>query len=331
MRQLLIECSEPGLVVSLAEELEHVLRHVDFARVRELASQLNDLANELGPEFEQVWRGFRLEMPNDGGHPPAFGNREFVDEVRLKELLAQAAERDLGSFELRRTMLLSQDGPMPETREQYIRDLADSIESAVWEEQAIFQMPVALPDSMANHRQQLVDEYGAPILYARSRYPAVGRRWIDESVKQLKGALREIDTRTGAVMEYELARLDPAGVELAERIRWAALAVRLGKSVEKWFQATTESLAYLYQHVALIWLLWIECQGWGPARPFLEKRLKAIIEQAEEIYTTDGVDALRLLYDDLHRPPWSSLSTLSAEEDTTDEGNSLADRPVRDE
>jgi hypothetical protein len=36
MRQLLVECSDPGLVVSLAEELEHVLRHVDFERARAL-------------------------------------------------------------------------------------------------------------------------------------------------------------------------------------------------------------------------------------------------------------------------------------------------------
>lgn len=66
-------------------------------------------------------------MPNDGGRPLSFGNRETVDEVRLQQLVARAAERDIGKFEMRDTLLLLQGGPEPETREQYVRDLADSI------------------------------------------------------------------------------------------------------------------------------------------------------------------------------------------------------------
>ena len=70
----------------------------------------------------------------------------------------------------------------------------------------------------------------------------------------------------------------------------------------------------------------------GGAGPQAHRLIKGnIIEQAEEIYTTDGVDALRLLYDDLHQPPWSGLSMLPAEDDTTDEGNSLTDRSACDE
>ena len=44
MRQLLVECSDPGLVVSLDEEFENVLRHVDFSRAQALGQQLNELA-----------------------------------------------------------------------------------------------------------------------------------------------------------------------------------------------------------------------------------------------------------------------------------------------
>lgn len=36
MRQLLVECSDPGIVVSLAEEFENILRQVDFARAQQL-------------------------------------------------------------------------------------------------------------------------------------------------------------------------------------------------------------------------------------------------------------------------------------------------------
>lgn len=34
MRQLLVECSDPGIVVSLAEEFENILRQVDFVRAQ---------------------------------------------------------------------------------------------------------------------------------------------------------------------------------------------------------------------------------------------------------------------------------------------------------
>jgi hypothetical protein len=77
-RQLLVECSDPGLVISLAEEFEHVLRHVDFERACALRDQLRDLACELGTEFERAWGGFRLEVPHDGDRPLAFGSRDAV-------------------------------------------------------------------------------------------------------------------------------------------------------------------------------------------------------------------------------------------------------------
>ncbi len=40
MRQLLVECSDPGIVVSLAEEFENVLRQVDLARAQQLQHEL---------------------------------------------------------------------------------------------------------------------------------------------------------------------------------------------------------------------------------------------------------------------------------------------------
>ena len=51
MRQLLIECSDPGLVVALDEEMEHVSRNVDFERARALHAQFAELARELGQDF----------------------------------------------------------------------------------------------------------------------------------------------------------------------------------------------------------------------------------------------------------------------------------------
>jgi len=324
MRQLLVECSDPGLVVSLAEEFENVLRHIDFSQAQALGRQLNDLAQELGPEYEQAWEGFCLETPNDGGHPPSFGNREAIDEAPVKKLMSRAAESGLGRFELRDTLLLPQGGPAPETREQYVRDLADTIHAAAWEELGIFQMPVDLPDSMATHRHQLMEEYGANVLNARASYPTVGHLWIQDSIKRVEEALREVNTRSESVMEYELARLDPANMGPVERIHWAALAVRLGKSVEKWIMAAAEPLTYLYRQAALAWLLWTECRGQGPARLFLTKRLESIIEQASEVYTNDGVDALRLLHNDLLSPPWGDRDDLIAgKKDTDDKGTPL--------
>jgi hypothetical protein len=309
MRQLLVECSDPGLVISLTEELENVLRNLDFDRARALQSQLGHLASELGPEIEAAWHGFRLEQPNDGGWPPSFGNREGMkqDEKPLKALLHGAAERNLGSFELRWTMLLPQGGPNPETRDQYISDLADGIRYDGWEALGISRMPTDLPDAMVAHRERLMDEHASGALRGRARFPDVGHRWVRDSIEQLRKVLEEVDTRAEAVMEYELRRLGPSEIEPAERVRWAALAVRLGFEFEKWCAAAEEPLAYLHQRAALLWHLWNACHGWGRARPFLEGRFKAVIEQAGAVYTPDGVAALQHVYDELYQDRWDRL------------------------
>ena len=307
MRQLLVECSDPGLVVTLAEEFENVLRHIDFERAQSLQGRLNDLARELGTEFDQAWRGFRLEVPNDGGAPLSFGNRDRVDEEKIKQLLSKAEERGVGKFEMRNTLLLPQDGPAPETREQYIRDLADAIRYAYADDVSLLRRPLDLPHSMETHRLQLVEEQVAPVLRERARRPSVGHLWIRDTIQQMEKALQEMDTRAEAVMEYELTRVNPAEVAPDDCTRWAALAVRLGKEVEKWYRAAEEQLEHLHQRVALSAALWTEIRGMGRARPFLEDRLKSLIEEAESVYTEDGREALRLVYKELRKPPWGSL------------------------
>lgn len=304
MRQLLVECSDPGLVVTLAEELENVLRHVDFERAKFLQSRLNDLARELGTEFEEAWRGFRLEVPNDGGSPLSFGNRDPVDEEKVKQLLSQAEKQGIGNFGIRNTLLLPQDGPAPETREQYTRDLADAIRYTWMEDGSILRRPLDLPPPMEIHRLQLIEEHVTPVLRRQARYPSVGHSWIHDTVQQVEKALQEMDTRAEAVMEYELARLIPSQVEPGDYTRWAALAVRLGKEVEKWFSAAEERLEHLYQRVALIDVLWTDIRGMGSARPFLKDRLMSLIKEAKKMYTEDGQEALRLIYKDLRKPPW---------------------------
>lgn len=304
MRQLVVECSDPGLVVTLAEEFEHVLRHVDFERAKALQGRMNDLARELGTEFEDAWRGFRIETPNDGGTPLTFGNRDPVDENRLRQLVGEAEERGIGNFEVRNTLLLPQDGPAPETREQYVRDLADAIRYAYLDDVSVQSRPLDLPTSLETHRLQALEEHVVPVLRARARYPSIGHPWIRDTIQQVEKALEEVNTRAEAVMEYELTRVNPAEVEPAQHPRWAALAVRMGKEVEKWYAAAEEQLQYLYQRVALIDVLWSDIRGTGKARPFLEERLKSLIKNAEGVYTEDGRAALRLICEDLHKPPW---------------------------
>jgi hypothetical protein len=147
---------------------------------------------------------------------------------------------------------------------------------------------------------------------------------VEDSLARLKRALEQINTRSEAVMEYELDRLHPVDLDAVECIRWAAVAVRQGHCVEKWFQAAVEPLAYLYQEAALVSLLWTECHGGGPARPVLEEHLEALIAEAEGTYTSDAVAALRRLQADLRRLPWGTLFPVAAGEDEAeDEGQSL--------
>jgi len=319
MRQLLVECSDPGIVVSLVEEFENILRQVDFARAQQLQRELTNLAYELGTEIEQEWRGFRIEVPNDSGRPLSFGKREMVGEENIQQLIAYAAERGIGKFEMRDTLLLPQDGPAPETREQYVRDLADSIRYEYVDDLHLLSRPTDLPDAMATHRQQLMDEYLTSVLRARGRDQDVGPRWVSTSIERLRKALEEVNTRAEAVMRYELTRLNPGEANVEERTRWAMLAVRLGKDVDKWLEAAEEPLTFVYQRFALASLAWNECRGMGPARPILEKNLQALIEQANEIYTADAVDALKLAFKDLQHSPLDRLRDLSELEEPDDE------------
>jgi hypothetical protein len=139
----------------------------------------------------------------------------------VQQILLLAAERGVGQFKLRNTNLLPQGGPEPETREQYIRDLADGMASYRCEELGLFRMPTELPDTMAAHRERLMDEYAGEVLRARARYPGVGHRWVQDSIERLRKTLEEVDTRAEAVMTYELERLNPQDVSPGERIRWA--------------------------------------------------------------------------------------------------------------
>lgn len=309
MRQLLVECSDPGLIITLAEDLENVFRHIDFERAKAIQASLSGIARELGPEVEEAWKGFRLEVSNDGVTPPAFGCRDAGpgEKEPLRRLLAQAAERGLGKFEVGGTSLLPQDGPAPETPEQYVRDLADAIRWGNGEDLIVSRHPVPLPAPMETHRRRLVQEQVAPVLEERAAFPAVAHEWVSQSVKRVEKSLEGVDQQTRAVMVYELGRLDPKDASPEERTRWAALAVRLGKEVEKWCGAAEEPLGFLWQRAALVEDLWNEAKGLGPARGYLGRRFESLIEEARSAYHADGVAALQLLYDDLRRSPWDRL------------------------
>jgi len=315
MNQLLVECSEPGLVISLAEEFEYVLRHVDFERAMAFRKQLSALAEELGEEVDQAWRSFRLELPNQSGfHPLTFSSRGAPPEEPLERLASEASQRGVGTFEVGSTLLLQQSGPPPETREQYVSDLTAGIRDSCMA-LGVFSWPVRLPEDMADHREQLLEEHILPGLKARARSPALGRKWIKNTGERLEGALEEVNTRAEAVMAYQLGQLDPADQGSTDRIRWTAVAVRLGKHVERWYEAAEAALPYLYQKAALARLLWSDSRGLGSARSFLEARLQSYVDQAESVYTPDGVDALRLLYERTQCSPWKGLEGLLAEAD----------------
>jgi hypothetical protein len=315
-RQLLVECSDPGLVVSLSEELENVLRHIDFAQAQALKQQLSTLAQELGSEIAQAWDGFRLETPNDSGRPPSFGKRDAWDaEVAPLQCLAeQAAAHGLGQWEVRRTMLLPQDGPAPETRDQYVSDLADAMSYLFWHDLGVFQYPVPLPEAMADHRRQLMDEHAGDALRAGARHATVGFPWLNDMRQRLEGVLAEVNTCATAVMRYELQRLVPADVDFDERLRWLALAVRLGHEFETWYTAVERDLPYVCQRAALVDLMWHTSRGHGRARSMLDARLQSLIAEADEVYTDDGVAALRRLDERLHEPPLFPRLVAAADE-----------------
>ncbi len=318
MRQLLVECSEPGLVVTLSEEFEYVLRHVDFERATRLWDELSVLAHKLGGDVDEIWQGFRLETPNQVGcRPVSFSSRETLNPKPIEPLISEASKEGIGSFEVGQTLLLSQSGPRPNTREQYVRDLAAAIKDSGIA-LGLFGSPVSLPESMASHRERILEEHVFPDLMRQARFPSVGRAWIADTHKRLEDALGEASTRVEAVMDYELRQLNPDDLDPVERVRWSALAVRLEREVEKWYAATAAALPHIHQRAALVWLLWGEGRRSRSTRSFLEEQLGDCMEEAESVYTADGAAALHLVYEDTQEAPlWSLLPGMGGEPSST--------------
>lgn len=160
-----MEGSDPGVVLSLDEDLENVLRHIDFEAAGKLKDALSRLAHEMGEEVAEAWKPMRIETSNDGGsRPVAFGTREDVDPVALQQLAAHARETDVGVFSVGHTCLMNESGPNPETREQYVQDLAAAMDFRDAEELAVIDYPAASPAPMARARQEIVDEGPGEIL-----------------------------------------------------------------------------------------------------------------------------------------------------------------------
>ncbi len=316
MRQLLVECSDPGMVVVLEEELEHVLRNVNFQRARELQAQLTKLAGELGGDYAQAWSGFHMEVANDGNDvPPSFGSRNPVDKQSIKELLSRAADEGIGKFSMRPTLLLPQDGPAPETREQYICDLADSIRYTTLFGSEWGERPFAFPRAMEQYRYQLLEEHVLTSIRRSAHNPRLGRKWVQEIVKCLEESITEADLRAVAVMEYELSKMDPDSLGIEEKTQWTVLACNVGKAIEKWYTACEKELEYVYQRAALLAEMWHSCQGFGPAAPFIREQFQGLLQEAASVYTDDGVQALERVYEQLQHLPWNLLRGLLDQEE----------------
>ncbi len=65
----------------------------------------------------------------------------------------------------------------------------------------------------------------------------------------------------------------------------------------------------------------VECSepGWGKARPLMENRMRELIRQAKDVYTPEGVDALRQIRRELARSGRWFFDKQEDEEDSADE------------
>lgn len=318
MKQLLLECSEPGVVVALEEELENILRRVDFKKAQEIQEKLLHLSQKLGPDYEDLWRGFRMEVSNDlCASPPSFGKRERAPKKKLNELLLQAKREEIGSFKVYSTLLLSQGGPTPETREQYIEDLANSISFSSHYMCPINNNHLGFPKKIAAYRLRLLKEHLDCVLKQAATSTSTGPKWLKDSKDKIDTSLTEINTKAHAIMEYELFQLDPDKLDLQERIQWASLSCSIGKDYKKWCRAALKEIDYLYQRAALLLHLCSICENMGRAADFLREKFQEIIEESKSIYTEDGSQALEILYKKCENP-WNKMRNLLKDKEEED-------------
>ncbi len=336
-RQLLVECSEPGVVMASADSIEHALRHIGWEDVLRLRDKLAELADEMGADYARLWHDFRIEQPNDSAWStrlPAFSNRVDTSreaEQRTEELASEAAKRGLGRFAVGATMLMDEGVIHPETREQYIEELAMAVERRFAsaplraEEPASVRVvdlpergeggttlgyeptfrllchPIPLPKRIRDHRMELVRELAGGTLEARARESRVGRAWVESTLKNLQKPVEEIASRIEAVIDYELARVRPEELPLEEALRWLALAVRSWRDIDRFYAPVETSMRHPSEKACLAHLLAMENEGDGRVEQFMCRKLEAAIAEAESVYTSDGVAALRKVLADTRK------------------------------
>ena len=305
---ILVEHSEPGLVIKPVDSFENVLRHISYERALELRQSLIAIAQELGPEYAAAIEQFHLEVPGDSTRPPALATLGDVDYGAVKRVTEVATERGLGEFRVGVSLLLEGKA---QTREDYVAELRFAIETA-----GGYGIP-PLPDVIRKHRSLLVAQrlgggYCGP-------EDAVGHLWVRDMAQRSRRALEAIDNDVCAVIRYELERLDPSSLPLEELARWCTAALWVhGERFVALYTLLEAGLEYLYQRAGFAYRFH-EAPGPKryPAMKHLEERMTAYLAEAQKIYTPEAVAALEQIrnkmleyrsaapsgQEDAHRPP----------------------------
>ncbi len=296
--KILVEHSEPGLVIKPVDSFENVLRHFSYERALELRRQLIEIAQEMGSEYATTLEQFHLEVPGDSTRPPALATLGEVSYEMVKEVTDVATERGLGEFQVGMSILLEGKA---QSREDYISDLRFSIETATG-----YRIP-PLPKVIREHRRRLLERrLGARDVWLED---TIGHQWVEEKVRSLRRDLEGIDRDVCAVIAYELERLAPEALSTEELAEWCTAALRLGgERFLELFTALEGKLSYLYQRASFAYRFH-EAPGFCPqlVQEHLRKCMAAYLEEAKQIYTAEAVEALEQMRAKMLEDPLAKL------------------------
>lgn len=280
-KQMIIEHSEPGFVISLSDDLENTLRNLSWEQVEKLRQELVMLARQISVECGRALEAFHIEVPSEvGASIPSLATLEDIDKSYVERVLERASEQFGWKFKLYMSHLL--EGRY--SRRDYVEDIRDEIMHGDYGD------PV-LPAELREHRRRLLEERIPPVCKGLTvDHYLVGCWWVEEEVKQVEKIFKEIDSEVRAVGRYLLETITPPEKDEEELFYWCVFASQTCH--DRFYQlygALEEKVPYLHQKAHYCWTLYRTGRCF---RDWLVGKMGEYVEEARSIYIPEGIEAL---------------------------------------
>lgn len=287
-KQMIIEHSEPGFVISLSDDLENTLRNLSWEQIEKLRQELVRLARQISAECGRALEAFHIETPGEvGASLPSLVTLENVDKACVEQVLEKAKEEFGWKFKLYMSWLL--EGKY--SRRDYVDDIRSEIMHGDYGD------PV-LPTELREHRRRLLEKKIPPVFKGLGvDHYLVGYRWVEEETKQVEKIFTEIDNEVQAVGRYLLETITPSEKDGEELFHWCVFASQTCHDrFYQFYGALEEKVPYLHQKIHYCWELYRTGRCF---RDWLVGKMREYVSEARSIYIPEAIEALEGILKDM--------------------------------